>query len=100
MRTATTAFCALPARAGYRGYWNYNTGKLEIPANHYVKAWIFSEGLAAVMEPDSTLRFINPMGEVVIDKQFRYAPMADNRGVPLQERLLSYVQEGQVVGSD
>lgn len=68
------------ASQGYRGYWNYNTGKVEIPANHYVKAWIFSEGLAAVMEPDSTLKFINPMGEVVIDKQFKYAPMADGRG--------------------
>lgn len=65
---------------GYRGYWNLNTGKVEVPASHYVKAWIFSEGLAAVMEPDSALKFINPMGEVVIDKQFKYAPMADSRG--------------------
>jgi hypothetical protein len=68
------------ASQGYRGYWNLNTGKVEVPANHYVKAWIFSEGLAAVMEPDSILKFINPMGEVVIDKQFKYSPMADNRG--------------------
>ena len=68
------------ASQGYRGYWNYNTGKVEIPANHYVKAWIFSEGLAAVMEPDSTLKFINPTGEIVIDKQFRYTSMADGRG--------------------
>lgn len=65
---------------GYRGYWNYNTGKVEVPADHWVKAWIFSEGLAAVMDPDSTLKFINPMGEVVIDKQFKYAYMADGRG--------------------
>ena len=68
------------ASQGYRGYLNLNTGKVVVPANNYVKAWIFSEGLAAVMEPDSTLVFINPMGEVVIDKQFKYAPMAADRG--------------------
>jgi len=68
------------ASHGYRGYLNKNTCQVVIPANRYRKAWVFSEGLAAVMEEDSTLKFINPAGEVVIDKQFKYAPIKPYRG--------------------
>lgn len=64
----------------YRGYWNIHTGKVEIPAKQYVKAWLFSEGLAAVMEDDSIIKFINPTGEVVIDKHFKYAQHPSNQG--------------------
>jgi len=60
------------AHQGYRGYWNLNTGKVTIPADRYKKAWVFSEGMAAVMEKDSTLKFIDPNGKIVIDKAFKY----------------------------
>ena len=43
-----------------RGYLNRNTGKVVIPAK-YSKAWIFSEGLAAVVE-DGELKFTNREG--------------------------------------
>lgn len=68
------------ASNGYRGYFNSQTGQVAIPALHYRKAWLFSEGLAAVMEEDSILKFINTAGEVVIDKQYKYADLPDNRG--------------------
>ncbi len=59
---------AVFARNGKRGYVNRFTGKVAIPEN-YTRAWIFSEGLAAV-EKDGELFFINHQGEVVIDKDF------------------------------
>lgn len=69
------------ASHGYRGFFNRRTGKADIAADRYVKAWEFSEGLAAVMGADSLLKFINPHGEVVIDKQFRFAELpGDGRG--------------------
>lgn len=64
------------ASHGKRGYFNRNTGDIPIPADRYYKAWIFSEGVACVMEADSTLKFINPHGEVVIDEQFEYSDFA------------------------
>ena len=69
------------ASKGYRGYFNRKTGKVAIPALRYKMAWVFSEGLAAVMEEDSTLKFINTRGEVVIDKGFKYAALSSgNQG--------------------
>ena len=68
------------AQNGFRGYFNQNTGLVAIPADRYRKAWVFSEGLAAVMEQDSILKFIDPTGEVVIDKKFRYASLPDQQG--------------------
>lgn len=65
---------------GYRGYFNRQTGKVAIPADRYKKAWLFSEGLAAVVDEDGTLKFINPEGEVMIDKHFRYAPSSPDAG--------------------
>lgn len=64
------------ASHGKRGYFNRNTGEIPIPADRYHKAWIFSEGVACVMEADSTLKFINPHGEVVINEQFKYSDFA------------------------
>lgn len=68
------------ASKGYRGFFNRRTGLVAIPANRYKKAWLFSEGLAAVMEDDSIIKFINPTGEVVIDKHFKYAQHPSNQG--------------------
>lgn len=51
-----------------RGYINRHTGEVEIPAI-FTKAWVFSEGLAAV-EKDNRLVFIDRNGNVVIDNDF------------------------------
>jgi len=62
---------ALPNR---RGYLDVRTGQIVIDAeeNDYRKAWLFSEGLAAVMMGDK-IGFINANNEVVIPFQFEYA---------------------------
>jgi hypothetical protein len=68
--TDSLAVYALP---GKRGYININTGHIIIDAeaNDYRKAWVFSEGLAAVMK-DGKIGFINANNEVVIPFQFDY----------------------------
>ena len=64
------AVYALPNK---RGYINVNTGRIIIDAetNDYRKAWVFSDGLAAVMK-DGKIGFINANNEVVIPFQFDY----------------------------
>ena len=64
---------AVYALPGKRGYININTGHIIIDAeaNDYRKAWVFSEGLAAVMK-DGKIGFINANNEVVIPFQFDY----------------------------
>lgn len=62
-----TVFC----QKGKRGFLNVNTGKVEIKAQ-YRRAWIFSEGVAAVMK-DGKIGFINPKNETVIPFQYDYA---------------------------
>ena len=64
------AVYALPNK---RGYINVNTGRIIIDAetNDYRRAWVFSEGLAAVMK-DGKIGFINANNEVVIPFQFDY----------------------------
>lgn len=62
---------AVFAKDEKRGYINRFTGKVVIPAR-YRRAWVFSEGVAAV-EKDNELLFINHAGEVVIDKDFEVA---------------------------
>ena len=64
------AVYALPDK---RGYINVNTGRIVIDAqaNDYDKAWVFSEGLAAVMK-DGKIGFINANNEVVIPFHFDY----------------------------
>lgn len=59
------------ASNGKRGYFNVNTGEVAIPADTYVKAWNFSEGLAVVMTEDSLLHIINPNGSIVADTRMR-----------------------------
>ena len=65
------AVYAIPEK---RGYINANNGEIVIDAelNDYRKAWVFSEGLAAVMK-DGKIGFINAKNEVVIPFQFDYS---------------------------
>ena len=65
---------AVYALLNKRGYINVNTGRIVIDAeaNDYCKAWVVSEGLAAVMK-DSKIGFINANNEVVIPFQFDYS---------------------------
>jgi hypothetical protein len=53
-----------------RGYYNMYTGEIAIPAQ-YRRAWIFSEGLAAVQK-NGNIGFIDHQGKVVIDFLFPY----------------------------
>jgi hypothetical protein len=57
-----------------RGFINVNTGNIAIDAetNNYSKAWVFSEGLAAVVQ-DGKIGFINALNEVVIPFKFDYS---------------------------
>ena len=57
-----TVFCD---KKGYRGFLNVMTGEIVIPAQ-YNKAWVFSEGLAAVEYGKKQLGFINHDNEMVI----------------------------------
>lgn len=56
-----------------RGYINVNTGSIAIDAeaNNYHKAWVFSDGLAAVMK-DGKIGFINANNKVAIPFRFDY----------------------------
>lgn len=54
-----------------RGYFDRYTGANVIPAQ-YTHAWIFSEGLAAVVL-NNKVGFINHQGKTMIDFQFPYA---------------------------
>lgn len=67
----TLAVYALPNR---RGFINVNTGRIAIDAkaNDYRKAWVFSEGLAAVMK-EGKVGFIDAQNQVVIPFHFDYS---------------------------
>lgn len=58
-----------------RGYFDRYTGEAVIPAK-YTHAWIFSEGLAAVVLNDK-VGFIDHKGKTIIDFQFPY--IKDNK---------------------
>lgn len=62
------------AVGGRRGYINVKNGEIIINAktNGYEKAWVFSDGLAAVMK-DGKVGFINVDNELVIPFQFDYS---------------------------
>jgi hypothetical protein len=53
-----------------RGYYNMYTGEIAVPAQ-YRRAWVFSEGLAAVQR-NGNIGFIDHQGNVVIDFLFPY----------------------------
>ena len=59
-----------------RGYFNRFTGEVVIPAQ-YDKAWVFSEGLACVLEK-GTLHFIDHKGQSVMGKVFPYTINIDD----------------------
>ncbi|MGI6218833.1 MAG: WG repeat-containing protein [Bacteroidaceae bacterium] len=63
---------AVFSKDGKRGYLNRFTGEVVIPAI-YSKAWVFSEGLAAV-EKSGKLLFIDHSGQMVINKDFEIHP--------------------------
>ncbi|MGN1247351.1 MAG: WG repeat-containing protein, partial [Paludibacteraceae bacterium] len=61
---------AVFAKDEKRGYFNVNTGEIIIEPI-YKHAWVFSEGLAGVVQNDK-VGFINSTGEVVINFQYPY----------------------------
>lgn len=63
---------AVFSKNGKRGYLNRFTGEVAIPAT-YSRAWVFSEGLAAV-EKDGRLLFIDHSGQTLIDGGFEVHP--------------------------
>ena len=56
---------------GKRGFLNINDGQIVIEAQ-YDKAWVFSEGLAAVVK-DKKIGFVNAHNEFVISFQYDYS---------------------------
>lgn len=56
---------------GFRGYLNAHTGRIVIPAQ-YCHAWVFSEGMAAVVDKSGKIGFINKDNEVVLPFVFDY----------------------------
>ena len=68
----------LLAKNGKRGFCNIVTNEVIVPPTTYTKAWIFSEGLAAV-EKNGYIGFVNAKGDVAIKFKFSY------RGNPLTE---------------
>ncbi|MBQ9436526.1 MAG: WG repeat-containing protein [Bacteroidales bacterium] len=66
------------AKNGKRGFCNIATGKVIVEPTTYTKAWIFSEGLAAV-EKDGFIGFVDANGNLAINFKFSY------RGNPLTE---------------
>ena len=72
-RDSLTVFCG---KDGKRGFLNVNTGKIVIDGK-YEHAWIFSEGLAAVVEPGGKMGFIDVTGEYVIAPEIGYIDSHD-----------------------
>lgn len=58
-------------RHGLRGYLNANTGRVVIP-EQYHRAWVFSEGLAAVVDESGKVGFINKDNDVVLPFVYPY----------------------------
>lgn len=54
-----------------RGFLNVNTGEVVIPAQ-YKRAWVFSEGVAAVMDNTGKIGFINKDNEIVLPFIYNY----------------------------
>ena len=72
-----------------RGYYNMYTGEIAVPAQ-YRRAWVFSEGLAAVQK-NGMIGFIDHKGNVVIDFKYPY------HGNPLSEFVF---ENGRCVVAD
>ena len=67
-RDSLAVFCG---KDGKRGFINANTGEIVIEGK-YEHAWVFSEGLAAVVEPDGKMGFIDHAGKYVIAPELDY----------------------------
>lgn len=61
-----SVFCS----EGKRGYYNSFSGEIAVPAQYH-RAWVFSDGLAAVQK-NGNIGFIDHKGNVVIDFQFPF----------------------------
>ena len=72
-RDSLTVFCD---KDGKRGFLNVNTGEIVVEGK-YRHAWVFSEGLAAVVEPNGKMGFINHEGEYVIQPELDYISSHD-----------------------
>lgn len=72
-----------------RGYYNMYTGEIAIPAQ-YRRAWVFSEGMAAVQK-NGNVGFINRNGDVIIDFKYPF------HGNPLSEFIFD---DGHCVVAD
>lgn len=72
-RDSLAVFCG---KNGKRGFINVNTGEIVIEAK-YKYAWVFSEGVAAVVEPDSKMGFIDNTGKYVIAPDIDYIASHD-----------------------
>lgn len=59
------------AKDGKRGFCNIATNEIIVSPTTYTKAWVFSEGLAAV-ERMGYIGFVNTSGKVAIDFRFSY----------------------------
>ena len=59
------------AKNGKRGFCNIVTNDVIVEPTTYTKAWVFSEGLAAV-ERKGYIGFVNTKGKVAIDFKFSY----------------------------
>lgn len=67
-RDSLAVFCD---KQDKRGFLNVNTGEVVVESK-YERAWVFSEGLAAVVEPGGKLGFIDHTGEYVIAPELEY----------------------------
>ncbi|MBO4588287.1 MAG: WG repeat-containing protein [Bacteroidales bacterium] len=59
------------AKNGKRGFCNIMTNEVIVKPESYTKAWVFSEGLAAV-ERKGYIGFVDTSGKVAIDFRFSY----------------------------
>lgn len=82
MQTATNDSLAVFCAEDKRGFYNVYTGRIAINAQ-YRRAWIFSEGLAAVQR-NGFIGFIDHSGDVVIDFNYPY------HGNPLSEFVFKH----------
>lgn len=60
------------SRAGRRAYFNTSSGRLVMPFQ-YRHAWLFSEGVAAVVDTNGWLSFISADGRQACPNRFRYS---------------------------
>lgn len=72
-RDSITVFCDLD---GKRGFLNTHTGRIVIEGK-YRYAWVFSEGLAAVVGTDGKMGFIDRSGKYVIAPKLDYMSTHD-----------------------